>query len=1044
MHAHAGRHGYTGTVRSSRWLKTCVAIWFLSLCISFPSNAQYYNLSFRNYLSFTGLAQSEVDAIFEDSRGFLWAGTHFGLSRYDGREFRNFYHHVDDSLSIADNEISSIDEDSKGTLWISLFMTGFCSFDTRTARFTNYTQTSTGKLPSKLVEALMVDKDDRIWLGTDKGLTVFNPTDGSFRNVSGPGEPAPILDVLCLVEDSLGYVWIGTRNSGIWRIDPELRQPLQIAGFDAVSEVRDIFLQKGHGVWIASSHGLFRLAEKAGSGYRVERARFFPQDESLVDVEVDARGNLWLATQVRGVAIYFPKTGFLDRLQENFSSPRGLLSNRMFELYQDSQDGMWLGGENGLQYFQQASQKFSIYPGLSSMSDLMRGSTLYGIAEVDNDLIMASSGGILVYNRVSNKYVPINYPPDYKPGSIRFRSLKREGPQVWWVSSDKGIFLLTSAKGAYTVSRPPQLKGINIFTSGSFRKYLKKGDDYYFALSNAGFLHWNQRTGQCIQHRHIKDQEISLGDDNLNQVEFDRDGNILIGHNEGLSIFYPASGTFRNFRARKDMHAQGLNSQFVYDMYDDGTYYWLATFGGGINRLHKASGLVEHYTTRNGLCNDGIYTLMPEGDSILWLGTAKGLARFNIRRQSFVNYGLEDGLPADEFNMLSRFVNDEGEIFMGTMNGLVSFSGSEIRKSNIEPRIYLSRIRLNGVRQSDSAVSTVNTSRRLITNYGEGVYMEFSSLVFNGSGNLGIRYRINEIDTAWRTGESGTLVPLIRTEPGVYTVSIQIYRNPGMEKSPEWTMQFIVKPPYWKTLPFRLIVVTLALLSVLLLVRSYISRRLQKQKASFEQEQAVEKERARISAELHDDIGGGLTAIRLMSEMLLANAREEKSKVYVSKISTSSNELIQKMNEIVWALNINNDNLQSLVSYTREFTVSYLDDVELVCRVDIPDQVPNVHISGTNRREIFLLVKESLNNIVKHAQASEVHLLVEIDGRLRIRIQDNGRGFDPMKVRSGANGLSNMQKRIKRLNGRMEIRSDRGTDILFDIPLQSLAHTGLA
>jgi signal transduction histidine kinase/ligand-binding sensor domain-containing protein len=1015
----------------------------IALLISFSSKAQYYNLSFRNYLSYTGLAQSEVDAIFEDSRGFLWAGTHFGLSRYDGREFRNFFHHVDDSLSIADNEISAIDEDSKGTLWISLFMTGFCSFDARTARFTNYTQTGPGKLPSKFVETLIVDRDDRIWLGTDKGLTVFNPADGSFRTVTGPGEPGQTLDILCLVEDSLGFVWIGTRNMGVWRIDRELRRPLQIAGFDEIGEARDLYLQNGNGVWIAGSHGLFLLQEKAGTGFSTERAPFFPRDEALVDVEVDARGNIWLATQVRGVAIYFPETGFLDRLQENFSSPRGLLSNRMFELYQDSQGGFWLGGENGLQYFQYASQKFNIYPGLSTMSDLMRGSTLYGIVEVDNDLVMASSGGMLVYNRVSNKYVPIRYPPDYRPGSVRFRSLKREGPQTWWISSDKGIFLLTSGKGEYTVSRPPQLKGIDIFTTGSFRKYLKKGDDYYFALSNAGFLHWNQRTRQYTQYRHITGEDSSLGDDNVNQVEFDKEGSILIGHNDGLSIFYPASGRFRNYHERKDREGQGLNKRFVYDMYDDGTYYWLATFGGGLNRLHKKSGRVDYFTTRNGLCNDGIYTLMPEGDSVLWLGSAKGLARFSIQRESFVNFGLEDGLPGDEFNMLSRFVNDEGEIFMGTMNGLVSFSGADIHKSNIEPRIYLSRIRLNGVRQSDSSVSTVNTGRRLITSYGEGVYLEFSPLVFTGSGNLGIRYRINEIDTAWRTGESGTLVPLIRTEPGIYTVTVQIYRSPGMEKSPEWTMQFVVKPPYWRTLPFRLIVITLALLSILLLVRSYISRRLQKQKASFEREQAVEKERARISAELHDDIGGGLTAIRLMSEMLLENPGGEKSKVYVGKISTSSNELIQKMNEIVWALNVNNDNLQSLVSYTREFAVSYLDDVDLLCRVDIPDPIPNVPINGTNRRDIFLLVKESLNNIVKHAQSSEVHMSVEIDGRLRIRIRDNGRGFDPMKVRSGANGLTNMQKRIKRLNGRMEIRSDQGTDILFDIPLQSLGHTGL-
>jgi signal transduction histidine kinase len=254
-------------------------------------------------------------------------------------------------------------------------------------------------------------------------------------------------------------------------------------------------------------------------------------------------------------------------------------------------------------------------------------------------------------------------------------------------------------------------------------------------------------------------------------------------------------------------------------------------------------------------------------------------------------------------------------------------------------------------------------------------------------------------------------------------------------------MQFVGQPLYWQTVPFRTLMGVIGILLLYGLISSYIRRRLQLQQAAFEREKAVEKERSRISAELHDDIGGGLTAIRLMSEMLVESNTDDREKSYASRISSSANELVQKMNEIVWALNLSNDNLQSLVAYTREFTMSYLDDFGIQCHIDIPDAIPDIPVTGRNRRDIFLLVKESLNNIVKHAQASEVLLSLRFGRELQISIRDNGHGFDPSAVRRGANGLNNMRKRVRRLRARMDIRSNQGTSVQFDIPLSALGQT---
>jgi signal transduction histidine kinase/ligand-binding sensor domain-containing protein len=1014
------------------------------LLVSNQSFAQYYNLTFRNHSSYSGLTQGEIESIYEDSRGFLWIGSHFGLTRYDGREFRNFYHHVDDPSTLGDNIINAIDEDSKGNLWMALYNTGFCKMNPLNSRFTNYRSEGSGTLINEKVEALIVDRKDRVWLGTEEGISIFDPGTGTFINIPNFQPRQKPFSVFCFAEDSVDNIWVGTKSDGLWKVNLDDLKPTLIASFNQVNSVKSIYLRPGGKNWLASVNGLYQINIEKENTYQLTRASFFPQEEKLEDLEVDGEGNIWMATQNNGLRIYFPKTGFLDVLKENFSSARGLLSNRLSQIFQDSRGGIWLGGENGLQYFHGPSQKFNIYPGLSNISDQVRGSTLYGMIGLDNDLIMATSGGLLIYNRVANKFIQVKYFSGYQSGSIRFRSFSEEGKDCWWVSSDQGIFELTRKKGEYFLGRPARLKSMPVFSKQSFRNYVKSADgsEYWFGLTEEGVINWNPSRGTIVLMQHDKQDVSSLCNNVVNLIGFDKDSShILVGTDSGFSVLEKGTMKFQNYYPRIQPGKPGLNNRYVYDFYDDGNQYWLSTYGGGLNVVEKKTGKVISYTTHDGLCSDGIYTLIPEKDSVLWLGTTNGLSRFDIGKRQFENFGVEDGIPADEFNMLSRFVNAEGEIFMGTMNGLISFAPGQISKMLQSPKVYLSRIRLNGKYLSDSIISGVNQNRRLVSRYGEGIYLEFSPMVYNGSSNTIVRYRINEIDTAWKTGEAGLLIPLIKTEPGDYTFSVQIMRSTGNEKSDVWNMQLIVTPPFWKTFSFRLLIFILAAFLSFFFIRSYTSRRLEKQRSLFEQEQAVEKERSRISAELHDDIGGGLTAIRLMSEMLKDSSTEESSRVFVQKISSSSNELVQKMNEIVWAMNINNDNLQSLISYTREFAVSYMDDFNIDCKIELPDQIPELPVIGTKRRDIFLLVKETLNNTVKHAQANEVFLEIKIDENLRIEISDNGTGFDPLHIRKNSNGMQNMRFRIERLKGRIQYKQDHGTTVIFEVPIKELADT---
>ena len=513
--------------------------------------------------------------------------------------------------------------------------------------------------------------------------------------------------------------------------------------------------------------------------------------------------------------------------------------------------------------------------------------------------------------------------------------------------------------------------------------------------------------------------------------------NLMVGHDGGLSILGKGTSVFENYPydgGKKNT----LSDRYVYDLFDDGKFVWIATYGGGVNILDKKTKLITYLTTKDGLCNDAIYTIVPQNDSILWLGTNKGLSKLETKTRRFSNYEMDDGIPSDEFNMLSKFRDQEGEIFMGTIGGVISFKPENIMENSLQPKVYLSKIRKNGLYLDDSLTAVINREKVIKTKFREDVFMEFSPLTFYGNSQTSLRYKIREKGDQWTEGEKGGLLPLVKTEPGTYTIDIELLNESGMGNSAVWTLKFIVEPPFWMTLSFRLTASASLLLLGLFAVRGYTRIRLERQKSEFLRQQAVEQERSRISAELHDDIGGGLTAIRLLSEMNLEKNTDQSSRKYLEKISASSNELIQKMNEIVWALNINNDNLQSLVAYTRQYAVSYLDDIGIRCSVEVTEDIPDIIVTGNNRRSVFLLVKEALNNIAKHSGATCVEITFQVNNKLHIHVHDNGRGFSSHLQNIHGNGLANMQRRIHNLKGEMQIVNLNGTRVDFDIPIKYL------
>jgi len=198
--------------------------------------------------------------------------------------------------------------------------------------------------------------------------------------------------------------------------------------------------------------------------------------------------------------------------------------------------------------------------------------------------------------------------------------------------------------------------------------------------------------------------------------------------------------------------------------------------------------------------------------------------------------------------------------------------------------------------------------------------------------------------------------------------------------------------------------------------------------------QAHQEERERISADIHDELGSGMTTIRLMSE-IAKNKMKENIPVEIEKISNSANEVLNKMNAIVWSMNSSNDTLDSLISYIRAYTYEFFDGTPIECKVNMPETIPFHEISGDKRRNIFLCVKESLNNVLKHSKASRIKIDIEVNHKLKIKIADNGVGIEQEKIRRFGNGLKNIERRMKGIGGSYTIANNNGSETKLELSL---------
>ncbi len=305
--------------------------------------------------------------------------------------------------------------------------------------------------------------------------------------------------------------------------------------------------------------------------------------------------------------------------------------------------------------------------------------------------------------------------------------------------------------------------------------------------------------------------------------------------------------------------------------------------------------------------------------------------------------------------------------------------------------------------KSDTAISLLH---KVELPYNQNtIAIEYVPLEFTNPLKNKVQYMLEGADEDWLMAGNQSMARYTNLRPGSYIFKVKACNNDEVWNTEPTTLQIVIRIPFWQSLWFRFLLLLLVLGIAYYFSALYLDYKIRNEKLKLEKEQAVDQEQARISSDMHDDLGSGLSTIRLLSEIAKRKIKDTGQTKEIERISEAAGELVDKMSEIIWAMNSSNDSLANLIAYMRSFAADFLEHAHIQHHFIIPENIPNVKLSGGTRRHIYLAVKESLHNVVKHSQASEVIIEVKVFKNMTIMLKDNGKGFDPEKVRLFGNGL---------------------------------------
>lgn len=1005
--------------------------------------AQPSQSAFLHYTTDQGLSNDHITAVTKDQRGFLWISTVNGLNRFDGRSFKIFHHHPNDKSSLPNDHITDISLAPDGWLWIATYG-GLCkldphrldiirinlpenedelnndavtkvAFDSKGMIWTTGNNgiykinPVTGKTefffktvkPTLGWYGLVIDHKDRLWLLKDS-LRRFDPATQNMKSFNGihPKESLFQAGCLSLEQDRSGKIWAGTWGGGIWEFEDDL----------------DEFVKRPNKLSLAVN--------------------------LLPDASVSGNQFLWVGGGNTGLGIYYPDTEqfieFIPDAEDPFTH-NNYLATTFFKDY--STGDVWIGTEVGLEHYAPATIRFGRAM-IPTEKGLNQFSLVSGVVHDNTDasgqryFIALWGYGLFEWNRATGKFLRMHSGNSSMTGGGNFNLIQdRKG--ILWACMNDGI-------GRYN-PRTGEWRDYKNFFRHNERKNLfwsaheDKRGNLWFGSNREGLFRYNPQN----DHIEVAYYKTEFADDkgNLNIMGLSEDslGHLwLAGNVSSLIRFNPTTGESKQF------FYPGQNTPLACNDVEvgrNGKIY--AAFYDTFLEIDPEGKMLRHYDQQNGLKANKINFVIEDLQGKIWFNSIFQLHRFDPLNGAFQYYGKPDGLFSNIMTD-ALCMTPEGEIFVGFQNAFNFFYPNKLRKNIQPPPVAITSIKVMNKNQdvttkAVSGYSNLFSSRNkdlkpdtfLLLKPGEDFFeVEFAALNFNQQERNQYAYILEGFNKDWIYTDR-PVATFTNLDGGQYLLRMKAANNDGIWNDSGTALKILVRPPFYKTqwFFFLMAVAMGTIVAVILWFRRHQRKRL-------------EIFRESLARDLHDEMGSTLSSIRFFSEYASVQIGHDKPQVtpMLDRISQSATDLSESMQDIIWAMKTQNDQLDDLATHMMEFGLRLLEAKDVKFKAHISADFSGKHLKPEVRRNIYLIFKEGINNAAKYSEASIVELFCDVKKSvLEMRIHDNGRGFDinQSQATGSGYGMQNMHQRAKGIGGTLAIQSSpqAGTTLELRVPI---------
>ncbi len=976
-------------------------IYCVVLIVFFPFFTQAQELSVRLYTAKDGLPSTYVYGSYQDKLGYLWVGTPEGLSRFDGKYFTNY------GLSDGLPDIRTFGGfmDSRLRYWAATAR-GVVEF--KGNRFINYPLSDSQNI--RWVFQIFETKNGQVWSVTDMGVYQFNVNKWEKIKLY-PGYVNHACRSILETNDGLyinyGDLLVLKKPTGTFKIIG----PLKSLGYYYNTLIRskdEIFISTLNGIYVIKNQQLIRLPGIPG------RLR------GIFSYFVDSKKRAWFVNNESGINVTAASDNTNIKLV--YKPPLDIIPQFISE---DNQANIWIACGIGL--LRISDPGFKTYE-VSAFG----GKGIYNVLQPPTGPILINNGsltiqafenGIFTERKLQKKGAALTLNNELIIDDYAFDNKGR-----YWYNLRGWVLAMQDGNKLYEQNSRLAHLGDQVFDV-LFDRYRNK---IIMAVRTQNFP--CQYYDSSFSVLPIANNINIKGEiRRLHQCE---DGTILLATDGGLIYSIDKQNICR--LQLNEFSTEVVISRFYNDPSGD---TWILYSGRGLRRYTWHQGSLtfkEQITKANGLSTDNVSSMCFDNQNNLWISTNSDVAVFSNKTDAENDQGYEivSFFDADNLQMEGavdvQMIKDiNGNIWRFSRKNLICFYPDKVNHKPPAPNIQIENVELN-LRQTNWAVYADSLSgifqlpyNLKLTHDNNNIGINFKGISSSGTEGIKYSYQLEGLQNSWSVPAASDFVSFVNLSPGKYNFKVKAQLLNSNWSAPA-LFSFTIKKAFWQTWWFYLLVGIALATGIYILFRYRLTQKLK-----------LMEIRNRFSQDLHDEIGASMSGINLFSQMAsekLQQRQTEEATEYIDKVKNYTQDVIEKLSDMVWIFNPQNDSIEKLLERLRSLTLSIAASKNIQVHFETGKETETINLSIRQRKAIYLISKEAINNSFKYAACSNIHYSLNNTGsRWRLQIKDDGEGFIPAENETG-NGLINMQARAAEINAIFSIQSQPGdgTNIILE------------